>query len=111
MALPHANPLDPIDVRPLGTGLAEAVSVSLIKTEHLQLMRTVLRMGASLPQHHVAGEMTIQCLEGEVALSTPARELRLGAGQLALLPPHMPYAVKALLDTSLLMTVLLHVAP
>ena len=42
MALPHAQLLDVIDVRPLGDALADAVSTSLIKTEHVQLLHLVL---------------------------------------------------------------------
>ena len=38
MALPHAQPLDVIDIGPLGPGLHDAVSTSLIKTERLQLL-------------------------------------------------------------------------
>ena len=32
MALPHAHPLDIIDVHPLGIGLRDTVTASLIKT-------------------------------------------------------------------------------
>ena len=32
MALPHAHPLGIIDVHPLGAGLRDAVTASLIKT-------------------------------------------------------------------------------
>ena len=51
MALPHAQPLDTIDVRPLGAGLRDAVTTSLIKTPTIQLMRLVsFRMaGTSTP--------------------------------------------------------------
>ena len=45
MALPHAQALDIIDIRPLGSGLDDAVTTSLIKTPALQLMRVVLRAG------------------------------------------------------------------
>ena len=41
MALLHARPLDIIDVRPLGAGLRDAVTSSLLKTPTIQLMRLV----------------------------------------------------------------------
>ena len=107
MALQHAHPLDVIDVQPLGSGLHEAVTTSLLKTPALQLMRLVLPAGKGLPQHSVAGAITVHCLEGESLVTTPSRSCRLHAGQLVMLDGHEPHAVKALTDSSLLVTVLL----
>ena len=107
MALPHAQPLDIIDVRPFGSGLEDAVTSSLIKTPALQLMRLVLRAGQRLPEHSVAGAITLQCLEGEAVLTTPSRSCHLGAGRLVVLDGGEPHAVRAVTDTSLLVTVLL----
>ena len=76
MALPHAQPLDTIDLRPLGESLAATPSTSLIKTSSLQLMRVVLRRGETFAEHRVPGEITVHCLEGEAALSTPTRDWR-----------------------------------
>ena len=108
MALPHAQPLDVIDVRPLDAALSAAVTTSLLKTPALQLMRLVLRAGHGLPEHSVPGALTIQCLEGEAAVSTPSRNCGLRAGQLVMLTGGEPHAVKAITDASLLVTVLLH---
>ena len=63
MALPHAQPFDRIDLHPLGDGLAQTPSTSLIKSHSLQLMRVVLRAGERLPEHHVRGEITLQLRE------------------------------------------------
>ena len=108
MALPHAQPLDIIDLRPLGAGLQAVVTTSLLKTAALQLMRLVLRAGHGLPQHSVPGAITIHCLEGEAAVTTPSRTCDLRAGQLVMLTGSEPHAVKAITDASLLVTVLLH---
>jgi quercetin dioxygenase-like cupin family protein len=104
MALSHAHPLDTIDVRPLGDSLAATPSTSLIKTESLQLMRVVLRRGETFAEHRVPGEITIHCLEGEAALSTPTRECLLTAGQLVLLAGGEPHGLRAITDASLLVT-------
>ena len=107
MALPHAQPLDIIDVRPLGIGLRESVTTSLIKTPTLQLMRLVLQAGQALPEHHVAGAISVHCLEGEANVTTPLRTCHLLAGQLVVLEGGEPHAVLAVTDASLLVTVLL----
>jgi len=105
MALKHAQPFEAIDVRPLGARLADTVTTSLIKTHSLQLMRVVQRAGESLPEHHVRGEITVQCLEGRAQLPTPQLDIVLSAGQVVLLPAAEPHAVRALTDTTLLVTV------
>ena len=107
MALPHAQPLDIIDVRPLGAGLRSAVTTSLIKTPTIQLMRLVLRAGLGLPDHSVAGAISVQCIEGEAVVTTPARNCPLRAGQLVVLAGGEVHAVRAVTDASLLVTILL----
>ena len=111
MALPHAQPFDRIDLHPLGDGLAQTPSTSLIKSHSLQLMRVVLRAGERLPQHHVRGEITLQCLEGRTELLTPGRKVVLSAGEVVLLPAGEPHALHALSDTSCLGTVSLLAPP
>ncbi len=108
MALPHAQPLDVIDVRPLDAGLQDAVTTSLLKTPALQLMRLIFRAGNGMPQHSVQGAITIHCLEGEATVTTPSRSCNLRAGQLVMLSGGEPHAVNAVTDASLLVTVLLH---
>lgn len=41
MALPHARPGEPIDIRPLGVGLPAANTVALFKSDDLEVMRVV----------------------------------------------------------------------
>lgn len=108
MALQHAQPLDVIDVRPLGPGLGEAVTSSLLKTHALQLMRLVLAAGQGLPEHRVPGAITVHCLEGEAVVVTPSRRCTLQAGRLVVLAGGEPHAVTAVTDASLLVTALLH---
>ena len=111
MALAHAQPLDVIDIRPLGAGLRDAVTTSLLKMHDLQLMRLVLPAGHGLPEHHVSGAVTVQCLEGETVVTTPARTCTLRAGQLVVLTAQEPHALKAVTDSTLLVTILLYTAP
>ena len=74
MAIPHAQPGDIIDVRPLGGALADARSHALFKSTDLEVIRLVLRAGEGMPPHAVAGEITLQCIEGRSpSSSTPGR--------------------------------------
>jgi len=105
MALPHARPGQPIDLAPLGPALSHAASHAILKTHALELMRIVLPRGASLPPHSVYGELTLLCLEGAVAVEAGGDSFALRAHQLVLVPAREEYALSAMEDSSLLMTV------
>lgn len=107
MALPHANPLDIINVAPLGEQLHGTVSTSLIKTDRLQLMHLVLAAHQDQPQHHVADECIIHCLEGEVEVVTGAGVRQLRPGNLVVLPAGEQHALRARTEAAVLVTVLL----
>jgi quercetin dioxygenase-like cupin family protein len=107
MALPHAQPLDVINVSPLGDGLEAAVSTSLIKTDRVQLLHLVLRAHQDQPEHHVEDECTIHCLEGDVEVVTPGGTRRLRPGNLVLLPGGQKHALRARTACAVLVTLLL----
>lgn len=106
MALKHAQPLEIINLYASDAAVGTALSSSLLKTPHLQLMRVVLAVGNSLPEHHVPGEITIQCLSGEVDVVTPSHTSRLVSGCLVMVPSSVPHQVQAQRDSVLLVTVL-----
>lgn len=108
MALPHAQPLDIIDMRPLGADLAPTRSHSLLRTEKLQLMRLVLLAGQGLPPHHQEGEVCLLCIEGLVTVATSAGDKLLQPGYALVLPAGEPHSLKAEQDCSLLAFMLLH---
>lgn len=105
MALPHAQPWQPVDIAPLGPALAGASTHALLKTHALELMRLVLRAGDGLPPHSVYGEITLHCLEGTVVVEGEGPSCRLTAQQVVLLPARALHAVRAETDASLLLTV------
>jgi len=110
MALPHATPGQALDVAPLGDRLASSKTTALFKSTDLELIRLVLPTGRSLPPHQVPGELTIQCLEGTLAVVAESRSHRLEAGQLLYLTGGMVHGVTALADASALVTVVVRKA-
>ena len=108
MALPHARPLDVISVSPLGQGLREALSTSLLKTDRLQLLHLVLPARSQQPEHHVDDECAIQCLEGDVEVMMPGGVRRLGPGELVVLPARQRHSLSARVDSAVLLMLLLH---
>lgn len=106
MSLHHATSGEVIDVRPLGDKLAQSASIALVKTATLEVMRLVLPANKSLPEHHVSGEITMLCIEGTVELQAHDKMQVLQAHQMVYLAGNVPYALRALENSSILMTVL-----
>jgi quercetin dioxygenase-like cupin family protein len=105
MAIPHAQPGEVINVRPLGPALVGAKTTALIKTENLEVLRLVIPAGKEIPTHTTRGEITVQCVEGRVAFTTGGSTQELGAGQLLYLRGEQPHSVLGLDDASLLVTI------
>jgi quercetin dioxygenase-like cupin family protein len=108
MALIHADPATPIDVRPFGEHLGEHSTQALFKSAQLQVVRVVLKAGERLAPHSVAGEITVQCIEGCIELSADERSVRLDAGHMAWLAARCVHGITALSDASALVTIALH---
>ena len=107
MAIPHAQPMDIVDVQPLGSGIRNARTATLVKTDHLELIRLVLPAGKSIAEHKVEGEITVQCLEGNVEFHSNDTTRVLSAGQLVYLAGTSKHSLRAVDDSSLLVTILL----
>jgi quercetin dioxygenase-like cupin family protein len=105
MAQAHAAPGEIIDVQPYGESLAHMSSLALFKSDGLEVLRMVLRAGRSVPQHHVDEEVTVLCLEGTLEFQAGERLQILQPAQMIWLMRNTPYAMRALSDASLLMTI------
>lgn len=107
MAIPHALPAQPVDVRPLGSRIATERTTALFKSTDLEVMRLVLPEGKSFPAHQVPGDITIHCLEGRLDVTMDDGSHVLEAGELLYLTGGAPHGVVALEDTSALVTIAL----
>ena len=112
MALSHSAPGEPVDLRPLGTKLEDARTSTLFKTEAIEVIRMVLPAGKEVPRHDVPGDVMVQCLEGEVVITSDFGETKLSQGFLTYLPGSATHALRAVNDSSLLVTIqLIHKTP
>lgn len=111
MAIPHATPGEVINVRPLGAALATARTHALFKSGDLEVIRIVLRAGDEMPPHVVAGEITVQCIEGRIAFTCDAGVRELAAGELIHVTGDEMHALRGIKDSSLLLTIALKQAP
>ena len=61
--------------------------------------------GAELKPHAAAGTVTIQCIEGELALTADGAPVPLHPGELLVMAPNVRHGVRALQRSILLLTV------
>lgn len=108
MAIPHAKSGEVIDIRPLGSALAQTRTTTLVKTKMLEVIRLVIPAGKDIPVHQAHGEITVQCLEGRVTFTAGNTRQELEAGQLLYLSSEVPHALHGIEDASILLTILLH---
>ena len=107
MAIPHAQPGEVIDVRPLADTLASSKTRTLFKTPHVEVIRIVLAAGKVIADHKAPGEITVQCLEGRIAFKTMGQNKELQSGDMLYLSPEEVHSVEAIKDSSFLLTMVL----
>ncbi|MEG0053607.1 MAG: cupin domain-containing protein [Comamonas sp.] len=108
MALQHASPGVPVGVQPFADRLGSQQTTALFKSESLEVIRLVLMAGKRLPAHQTPGEMTLQCIEGQLTIKLGEDSHSLTAGQMLFLPAGTMHALKAEQDSSALLTIALH---
>lgn len=107
MAIAHLSSGESVDVRPLGAGIQGAQSIALFKASDLEVVRLVLPKGKGMASHSVQGDITLQCVEGEIEVSVDGRSSVLKAGHLMYLSGRVPHSLTAMADASALLTIAL----
>lgn len=107
MAIPHAYPGMPVDLRPLGDALAETETTALVKNDAFEAIRLVLRKGKEVCHNHeVEGMFTLYCIEGRVELITGGATHDLPAGHWVYLMHRDPHTLHAIEESSVLLTLM-----
>jgi quercetin dioxygenase-like cupin family protein len=107
MAIPHAQPGQIVDVRPLGSSLATAQTRTLVRAEQVEVIRLIVPAGKEIGEHRAKGEITVHCLEGRVDFGAFGKTQQLRAGELLYLPSGEAHTVKGIENSSILLTILL----
>lgn len=102
----HAYPGKPIDLRPEGASLSTATTFPLVKEEAFEAIRMVLRKDHELAGHQVEGPITIYCLDGQISFTARGQTHELRAGHWLFLLGSEPHSLRAIEDSSILLTIL-----
>ncbi len=108
MALHHALSGELIDIRPYRNNLQQEGNKTLYKSEHLEVFRMVLIAGKEFPPHKITGEITVQCIEGSIEFTIEGVPEVMREGNLKCLAGGQMHALKAIEDSSVLVTIVLH---
>ncbi|MDN4053683.1 cupin domain-containing protein [Massilia sp. YIM B02763] len=108
MALQHAVSGERIALQRGEDDIANFTSIALIKTDHMELIRLVVPVDKPMPEHRVEGEITLLCLEGEIAFEAHGRTTILQPNEMVYLAGGEPHAIRAKKDAVALLTILLH---
>lgn len=116
MAIPHVASGQVVPLIPAPSEVASDQNVALFKTDHLEVIRLVLPKGKAFPPHKVAGDITVQCLQGRIEFTMEeegvdqARRQALSAGEMLYLAGGVRHGLLGLEDATVLVTIVLHVA-
>lgn len=108
MAIHHALSGELIDIRPLKSDLKNTITTTLYKSNRLEVFRMVLLAGKTIPEHQVKGEITVQCIEGSIEFTAAGTSQLMREGDLLCLAGGTAHALKAVEDSSFIVTILLH---
>jgi quercetin dioxygenase-like cupin family protein len=102
----HAYPGMPVDLRPEGASLSTAKTFPLVKERMFEAIRMVLHKDREIAGHQVEGPITIYCLDGQIAFTARGQTHELKAGQWLFLLGNEPHSLRAIEDSSFLLTIL-----
>ncbi len=110
MATKHAEPGEIVDLGSWAQDLPEEKSKAIAKTARLELARLVIDAGKDMHESgfcHVSGPIVVHCLEGEIELETREKKIRISEGQLTYLPGEAEHAIRGILRSTVLLTIVL----
>jgi quercetin dioxygenase-like cupin family protein len=107
MAQPHATPGEVVDLGSLGSQLRDAKTTALVKEKHFEAIRLIVHAGVKIAPHAVAGNIMLHCLEGQIILGLPSKEVVLEAGAWIYLSEGESHSLCGIVDSCLLLTILL----
>lgn len=106
MATHHASPGEIVDLATWAQDVPNEKTKVIVKTDEMELVRLVLPAGKEFADHKVSGPCVIHCITGEVECPAMGTTQALTSGQLLYLMSGEPHAVRAVVDSVVLLTII-----
>ncbi len=107
MAIQHAVSGQAVSVLPCANMPSDRQTVAIFKTDELEVIRLVLPKGKSMSAHKVAGDITVQCLEGSIEFTSNGTTQLLAAGEMLYLAGGVPHSLTGVADACALLHIVL----
>lgn len=104
MAIRHVQPGEKVRLA-TGAPSAEARTAALVKTDRFEAAQLAIAAGGNIARHSVPGYASVHCLHGSVVLETD-EPIELAAGDWLYLERGQEHSVRAIEDSSLLLTII-----
>jgi len=79
-------------------------AITVFKTNGLGIVLIALHEGSEMARHTADGIITVQVLEGQIQFNTDQQSVELCKGQMLALHERIPHSVKAIQETTFLLT-------
>jgi quercetin dioxygenase-like cupin family protein len=80
-------------------------SKTLVKYDDFRIVLTALQAKTTIHEHHSAGRISVQTVEGHLRMHAGGKEFDLPAGRVLVLDRAMPHDVVAVEDSAFLLTI------
>ena len=107
ISIQHSTPGEILNIHTLKENLPKQTTFTLVKTENVEVIRMFLPEGKMIPEHSVSGEITVQCLSGEIDFLVDGQNRRMGPGDWLYLGGDQKHALNAVNESVVLVTILL----
>lgn len=81
-------------------------SYAIIKTDDMEVIRMALRKGKKINEHHVEGELSVQCLRGKIIFTVDGNPCELNEDDWLFVAKKQNFSYEVKQDTILLLTIL-----
>jgi len=106
MALQHARSGVAVDLGTQDRQGGPLQTRALVKSDSFEAIQLQLAAGKQIAAHEVAGKFTLLCLEGSVVIGLEDRDVELASGQWIYFEGGVRHSVRAIEDSSLLLTII-----
>ncbi len=102
----HIESGEVINLETLKGDMNVDASYAIVKTEDMEVIRMALHEGKEIQEHHVEGELSVQCLKGNIIFNVNGNPCELNEDDWLFLEKKQTFSYSVKANTILLLTIL-----
>jgi hypothetical protein len=80
-------------------------SITVFKSDKMRIVLTGMRRNAEMHARHPENVLSLHVTDGKISLETEFKKVKIGSGQILALHEKVPYTIKAIKKTTMLLTI------